>query len=98
MAIDKISFLQQSPLIQQQGGAAAIQPIKSPFESTQGTDPVFTEAIGKFAQKANPFSAQTNPIDSKFNEGLAPLKQGALGEDALYTKGGRLGKELNFFA
>ncbi len=80
------------------------KPIESPMVQprfSQGVDPVFSQSVKGFGQKMNPFAAEKNSFagfQGNMQNGLSPLRQGALGEEALYTENGRLGKNLNLFA
>ena len=96
MAIDRVmpEYLRAQAL---QMGIS--QPIGKPLPATRGVDPTFAGAVKGFSQKVNPFSAEKLSFNNQnYNNGLSLLGEGALGEDAIFVKNGRLGTDINYFA
>ncbi len=99
MAIDKLNlFMQKMPGIT--GSQQPVSSVQPASQEASGTNPIFAGAVKGFSQKVNPFASEQVSFGStqNYRNGLSQLGEGALGENALYTKNGRLGKDLNFIA
>lgn len=59
-------------------------------------DPSFTSAVNTFGQKYATATPAVQNAKENYSNNLSLMPQGALGEDALYVKGGRAGGEFNF--
>lgn len=101
MAIDKINLFAQ-PI---NGPKLGVQPLGSPKREPLGIKAVGEESFQTaklgFSQKTNPFGFEGLSFQgakSNHQVGLSPMATGALGDEAIHTKGGRLGRELNLFA
>lgn len=69
---------------------------------TSGIDSVFKQSVKGFSQKVNPFAGE-NPAfkgaQANYQNGLSLFEQGALGDNAIYTKdGNQAGRKFNLIA